>query len=133
MIFFAELIVSILLLIGGVFIFVGSVGLLKLPDFYMRLHAPTKATTLGLGSLLIGSLLLFTVREASFSVHELLITLFLFITAPVSALMMAKTAMHQKTKIFERTQGKSLVNTAREQLPPLTVDDDSQTSEATQR
>ena len=40
----SEWIVSILLLIGGCFILIGSIGLVKMPDFFMRLHGPTKAT-----------------------------------------------------------------------------------------
>ena len=54
--FYTELLISILLLSGGVFVLVGSIGLLRLQDFYARLHAPTKATTLGLGGILIGSM-----------------------------------------------------------------------------
>lgn len=46
MAFWIELIASILLVAGAVFVFIGSLGLAKLPDFYTRLHAPTKATTL---------------------------------------------------------------------------------------
>jgi multicomponent K+:H+ antiporter subunit G len=117
--FLLELIVSIFLLTGGVFILVGSIGLVRLPDFFMRLHAPTKATTLGMGGLLIASMILFTLREPGhISVHELLITLFLFITAPVSAHMMAKTALHQKLKMLKRTQGQHLVDTAARQEAP---------------
>ena len=52
----SEWIVSILLLIGGCFILIGSIGLVKMPDFFMRLHGPTKATTLGMASLLIAAM-----------------------------------------------------------------------------
>lgn len=60
----------------------------------MRLHGPTKATTLGVGSLLIASAVFFSSRNAGISMHEVLITLFLFITAPVSAHLLAKAALH---------------------------------------
>lgn len=60
----------------------------------MRLHGPTKATTLGVGSLLIASAVFFSSRDAGISLHEVLITLFLFITAPVSAHLLAKAALH---------------------------------------
>ena len=86
-------IAAVLLLIGGFFVFVGSVGLLKLPDFFTRLHAPTKATTLGVGGALIGSMLYFNMIEGEISFHELLITLFLFLTAPITANFIAKTYM----------------------------------------
>lgn len=52
-----EILLSVLLLIGsGLFALVGALGLLRFPDFYMRLHAPTKATTLGVGGLLLASM-----------------------------------------------------------------------------
>jgi len=78
------------LIVGGVFLFVGSFGLAKLPDTMRRLHAPTKATTLGIGSLLIASMLYFVLLRQAAGIHELLITLFLFLTAPVTANMIAK-------------------------------------------
>jgi multicomponent K+:H+ antiporter subunit G len=90
-----EIIISILVLIGAFFVLVGSIGLVKLPDFFTRLHAPTKATTLGVGAILIASSVYFSVTSA-LSLHEILITLFLFITAPISAHLMAKSALHLK-------------------------------------
>lgn len=101
-----EWIVAVLLLVGSIFALIGSIGLLKLPDFFMRLHGPTKASTLGVGALVIGSLIYFSSSREGLSLHELLITVFLFITAPVSAHMLAKAAMHGRLKKVERTQGK---------------------------
>lgn len=89
----AEIVVAALLVIGGVFTLVGAIGLVRFPDFFMRLHAPTKATTLGVGGVLLASIVLHAVR-GEFGVHELLIALFLFVTAPVSANLMAKAALH---------------------------------------
>ncbi len=83
----AEAIVALLILIGAFFLFVGSLGLAKLPDLMRRLHGPTKATTLGIGAILIASMIYFSVLERDLSIHELLITLFLFLTAPVTAQM----------------------------------------------
>ena len=93
-----ELLVSLFLLIGAGFSFVGSLGLARLPDFYTRLHGPTKATTLGVGSLLIASALFFALRGDRISVHEPLVTLFLFITAPVSAHLLARAALHLRLR-----------------------------------
>lgn len=76
--------------IGGVFLLVGSFGLAKLPDTMRRLHAPTKATTVGIGALLVASMLHVHLISAAGGFHELLITLFLFLTAPVTANMIAK-------------------------------------------
>ncbi|MDO9023294.1 monovalent cation/H(+) antiporter subunit G, partial [Zwartia sp.] len=50
-----EIITSVLLLVGAFFILVGAIGLARLPDFFMRLHAPTKASTLGVGGVLLAS------------------------------------------------------------------------------
>jgi len=90
MTFIGELIVSVLLLIGTFFLLVGSIGLAKLPDMMRRLHGPTKASTLGIGATLIASMLYFAFIGGGLSLHEILITLFLFLTAPVSAYMLAK-------------------------------------------
>jgi len=113
-----EFIICALLLLGGLFVLLGSFGLLRLPDFYTRLHAPTKATTLGLAGLLIGSMIYFFVVEQRLVVHELLITLFLLITAPVSAHMMAKSALHHKVRMLKRTRGQELFGPARKRRPP---------------
>jgi multicomponent K+:H+ antiporter subunit G len=87
---FAEGLISILLLVGAFFLFVGSFGLAKLPDTFRRLHGPTKATTLGIGSLLVASMAFFLFERGELSFHELLITIFLFLTAPITANMIAK-------------------------------------------
>ena len=116
------------LVFGGFFVFVGSFGLIKLPDFFTRLHAPTKATTLGIGSILIASMLLTSLRDGSFSVHELVISLFLFITAPVSAHMMAKASLHKRIGLLERSHNKELAERIAEQQGP--VDQDTEQAEA---
>lgn len=90
----AELLVSALLVIGGVFALVGSYGLVKLDDLMKRLHAPTKASTLGVGGVLVASMIWFAVFEGEVSVHELLVTLFIFLTAPITANMIAKAHLH---------------------------------------
>lgn len=89
-----DLLFSILIIVGALFTFIGSLGLARLPDFYTRLHGPTKATTLGVGSLLVASAIYFSTRGQGISVHEVLVTLFLFITAPVSAHLLARAALH---------------------------------------
>jgi multicomponent K+:H+ antiporter subunit G len=89
-----ELVLSILILLGAGFTFIGSLGLLRLRDFYTRLHGPTKATTLGVGSLLVASAVFFSYHDEGLSLHEILVTVFLFITAPVGAHLMAKAALH---------------------------------------
>ena len=84
-----EIAITALIYLAAFFLFVGSLGLAKLPSLMQRLHGPSKATTLGIGSLLIASMLYFLLERGSLSIHELLITTFLFLTAPVTALMVA--------------------------------------------
>ncbi|TGD43668.1 Na+/H+ antiporter subunit G [Pseudotabrizicola sediminis] len=93
-----EYILAALLVIGGVFAIVGSFGLLKLPTTMQRLHAPTKATTIGVGSALIASMAYFWFYEDTVSWHELMITLFLFLTAPITANFIAKAQLHLAVK-----------------------------------
>ncbi|MBO29588.1 MAG: Na+/H+ antiporter subunit G [Rhodobacteraceae bacterium] len=85
----------IFLFVGGAFTLVGSIGLLKLRTPMARLHAPTKASTLGVGSLLLASILDSYVRGEP-SLHEVLIMAFLFVTAPISAHFIAKVHIHRK-------------------------------------
>lgn len=94
-----DLLLSFLILVGAMFTFVGSLGLARLRDFYTRLHGPTKATTLGVGCLLVASSVHFSLR-GDVSLHEVLVTLFLFITAPVSAHLLARAALHLRVKSF---------------------------------
>ncbi|SDK87560.1 multisubunit potassium/proton antiporter, PhaG subunit [Pseudomonas delhiensis] len=101
---FVEILVSALLLGGSLFALLGAVGLYRLPDFYTRLHAPTKASTLGVGGVALGSLLYFS-SGGGVSLHEVLITLFLFITAPVSAHLLAKAAMQARLPRTPGTRG----------------------------
>lgn len=103
--FWIEVLVSLLLLVGSLFALVGAIGLYRLPDFFTRLHGPTKATTLGVGGIAMASLVFFSAGDQGLSLHELLITLFLFITAPVSAHMLSKAAMQQRLPHWEKTRG----------------------------
>jgi len=84
------------LIIGAIFTLVGVIGLLKLNDSMTRLHAPTKVGTVGIGALLLASM----IHSATFAdgaLHDLLIMAFLFVTAPISAHFIAKVNIHQKT------------------------------------
>ena len=92
-----DIIISIFILVGAGFALVGSIGLARLPDFYTRLHGPTKATTLGVGGLLIASIIYFSSRD-EVSLHEVLVTMFLFMTAPVSAHLLSKAALHLRVR-----------------------------------
>lgn len=91
----ADILIAAFLVIGGLFGLVGSFGLIKLGDPMSRLHAPTKATTLGVGGVLIASVLHSALIDGHLSLHELLITLFLFLTAPITANFIAKAHIYR--------------------------------------
>lgn len=88
-----DALLALLVVLGAVFALIGSWGLARLSDFLKRLHGPTKATTLGVGSVLMASALWFSYTRQTISLHELLITLFLFMTAPISAHLLIKAAI----------------------------------------
>lgn len=104
-----DLILSALLVIGGLFGLLGSFGLLKLRDTMQRLHAPTKATTVGVGAALVVSML-YALTQGRVSWHELLITLFLLLTAPITGNLLAKAHMHSRMQ--------------KQDLPPTGATDD---------
>ncbi len=90
----AEIVTSALLVISGIFGLVGSYGLVKLPDPMTRLHAPTKATTVGVGAVLLAAMIYSWAVRGHYTYHELLIIAFLFLTSPVTGNFIAKAHMH---------------------------------------
>lgn len=90
-----EIVVSAAIVIGAFFTLVGSYGLLKLNATMPRLHAPTKASTLGVGSILLASIVYAFMRGEP-SLNEGLIMAFLFVTAPVSGYFISKVAIHRE-------------------------------------
>jgi multicomponent K+:H+ antiporter subunit G len=90
-----DLLASLLLVAGGAFALVGAIGLARLRDFYLRLHAPTKASTLGVGGTLLASMLVFGWTGQRLVIHELLITVFVFVTAPIAAHLLVKSALER--------------------------------------
>jgi multicomponent K+:H+ antiporter subunit G len=101
-----EAIVCVLLLLGSVFTLIGAIGLARLPDFYMRLHGPTKSTTLGVGGVVLASVVYFSAHNNFASLHEILIPAFLFLTAPISAHMLTKAGIQQRVEIASVTRGR---------------------------
>ena len=90
----ADALVAALLVAGAAFTLVGSIGLVRLSDFYRRVHAPTKSTTLGVGGVLVASALYASFDLGYPSLREFLITVFVLLTAPISAHLLVKAALH---------------------------------------
>lgn len=88
-----DIIIAALLVVGFFFILLGAFALVKLSDFFRRVHGPAKASTLGVGCILIASILYHAVNGSGVHPRELLITVFLFLTAPISAHLMSRAAL----------------------------------------
>lgn len=102
-----EAALSLLILVGAFFTLVGSIGLARLPDFFTRLHGPTKATTLGVGAIVVAGLVHASAAAGQLSLKELAISLFLFITAPVIANLLGMAALRLAGKpSSSRAQGR---------------------------
>ena len=83
---------AVLLIGGGLLTLVGSVGLVRLKSFYARMHAPTLGATLGTGCVLVASMLVASAVTHRPVIHELLIAVFLAMTAPVTAILLMRAA-----------------------------------------
>ena len=88
-----EILLALLLLVGCFFTLLGAIGLVKLSDFFRRIHGPAKASTLGVGCILAASVAYHAAYGSGLHPRELLITVFLFLTAPVSAHLMSRAAL----------------------------------------
>jgi multicomponent K+:H+ antiporter subunit G len=86
---------AILLVLGGLFTLIGSLGLLRLEQFFQRMHAPSMGNTLGTGCVLAASVLVSSALANRVIVHEILITVFIVITAPMTAILLMRAAVQR--------------------------------------
>ena len=93
---------AFLLIVAGLLTAIGSFGLWRLPEFFMRMHPPAMGSTLGVGCVLIASMLVSSALASRPVVHELLITVFIVMTAPVTAMLLARAAVYRSER---RTRG----------------------------
>lgn len=87
---------ALLLVAGGLLALIGSLGLLRMPDFYARLHAPTMGTTLGTGCVLLASMLVTSALLHRPVIHEILIAVFMVLSAPVTAMLLIRAAVARR-------------------------------------
>lgn len=87
--------VAFLLVLGGVITLIGTIGLLRLKTFYQRIHGPAITVTLGAGCIVVASMIYFSVAQARLVIHELLIGLFVLMTAPVVTMMIMRAAVYR--------------------------------------
>jgi multicomponent K+:H+ antiporter subunit G len=91
----AAVAVSLLLVMGGSIILIGALGLMRLPSFYQRIHGPAITVTLGAGGVLLASMLYFTILQSRPVLHELIIAVFIFMTAPVVSMLLMRAAIYR--------------------------------------
>ncbi len=96
-----DIIIGILSTIGALSILFAAIGILRMPDFYLRLSVTVKASTLGIGFLLMCAGIIFP--DVSVTTKVIAIVFFLILTAPVAAHMIARTAYHKKVPIWKDT------------------------------
>lgn len=100
------IIVSALLLIGSGLTLLGAVGLLRMPTFYERIHAPTLGTSWGVGAIMLASIVYFSVVGSRAVLHEILIGIFITVTTPITLILLARAALHR-----DRTEGNPSIPT----------------------
>jgi multicomponent K+:H+ antiporter subunit G len=105
--------IALLLLLGTGLTLTGSLGLLRLGSFYDRIHAPTLGTTLGIGCVLLASMLFFSVLQTRLVLHELLIAVLMVVTTPVTLMLLARAALYR-----DRQEGCDEVPPPPPPLPP---------------
>lgn len=91
----AALLTAFFLLLGSGLTLLGAIGLLRFESFYERIHAPTLGTTGGAGGILIASIIFFSMFESKLVLHEILITVFVLVTTPVTLMLLARAALYR--------------------------------------
>ncbi|GGA72722.1 Na+/H+ antiporter subunit G [Ornithinibacillus halotolerans] len=97
----AEVIAGVLIFIGTIVSLISAIGLVRLPDVYTRSHAGSKASTVGVLFVLIGTLLYFLISEGYFSIRLILGIVFVFLTAPVAAHVICRAAYRNEVPLTE--------------------------------
>ena len=93
-----EAVVAVLLVGSGVVVLVAALGLLRLPDFFLRMHAPALASTLAAWSVTLASIVHFSSRGGGLALHSWLIIIVLSITAPVTTIVLARAALFRRRR-----------------------------------
>jgi multicomponent K+:H+ antiporter subunit G len=100
----AAILTSLLILGGASLALIGSIGLVRLKSFYQRTHPPTLGATLGAALILLGSMVCFSVLQSRFITHELLLSVFVLLTTPVTFILLVRAALYR-----DRSEGNSNV------------------------
>ena len=93
-----EIVTAVLALAGSLFALIGAVGLLRLPTFFQRVHAPTLGATLGCWCLVLATILYFSAKEDSLSVHAVLLGISIALTAPITTVFLLRAALFRERR-----------------------------------
>lgn len=96
-----DILIMILSTLGAIFILIASLGIYRMPDFYTRLSVTVKAVTLGVGCILGAVAIHFS--DFSITTKVFAVIFFLFITSPVAAFLIARTAYVSKVKMWDKS------------------------------
>ncbi|ARM30080.1 monovalent cation/H(+) antiporter subunit G [Prosthecochloris sp. HL-130-GSB] len=116
-----EILSGVLLLSGTVFILLSAVGILKMPDLYTRMSATTKASTLGIGLVLLGTIIYW--NDFGIASRAIAIIVFLFLTAPVAAHIIGREAYFGGVPMWEKTRIDEFRDTVAERRQPKQPDE----------
>lgn len=89
----AAILTGVLVVAGAATTLVGTAGLLRLRTFYERMHASTLGSTVGMGLIMLASMLSLSVLHRTLVLHELLIAVLVTVTAPVTAILLIQAAI----------------------------------------
>ncbi|WP_298232688.1 monovalent cation/H(+) antiporter subunit G [uncultured Azohydromonas sp.] len=92
----SEWVVAVLLVLSGAMVLAAGLGLWRLPDFFLRMHAPALASTLAAWIVTLASIVHFSARGEGLSLHVWLIIIVLSITAPVTTMVLARAALFRR-------------------------------------
>ncbi|MFC6280076.1 MULTISPECIES: monovalent cation/H(+) antiporter subunit G [Polaromonas] len=92
----AEIIIAVFAVLGAAFAAVGSFGLVRLPTFFSRIHAPTLGATAGVWCLTIATIVYFSVQGFNLFLHAVLITLFVALTAPITTIFLMRATLFRE-------------------------------------
>ncbi|MDD2061201.1 Na+/H+ antiporter subunit G [Pseudomonas sp. GD03860] len=103
--FWVEVVVAVLLLLSSLFSLSGALGLIRLKDFFQRMHPPALASTLGTWCVALASILYFSTLKQGPVLHAWLIPILMAITVPVTTLLLARAALFRKRMAGDKVPG----------------------------
>lgn len=124
----SEVIIAILATFGAIFVLLAGVGILRMPDTYLRMAVTTKAATLGVGLILVAAAVYF--NDLSTTTRVLAIIVFILLTAPVGAHLIGRASYIVGNKLWEKSvmddlKGKYKKTAAKNKKPSEPPEDDT--------